>query len=163
HYLFPFVGNSHANGLPMVNPQTHFGSHRVPLCLLAPPNQSDCRPIPPAIPVTVPGRPSSTCISTVPAGGNWDRRVRTRRPLEPRQRMPLDYFCELVAQIPEIVANGFRIHGIVKELDDPRTLALVEPYTFARLTYDHNDIRVSIVDGGQGRAVRRACAPRRGG
>src|SRR5206468_10126854 len=66
----------------MVNPQTHFGSHRVPLCLLAPPNQSDCRPIPPAIPVTVPGRPSSTCISTVSAGGNWDRRVRTRRPLD---------------------------------------------------------------------------------
>src|SRR5438046_10283945 len=83
--------------------------------------------------------------------------------LEPRQRMPLDYFSELVAQIPEIVANGFRIHGIVKELDDPRILALVEPYAFARLTYVHNDIRVSIVDGGQGRAVRRACAPRRGG
>src|SRR5438445_11048675 len=81
--------------------------------------------------------------------------------LEPRQRMPLDYFCELVAQIPEIVANGFRIHGIVKELDDSRILALVEPYGFARLTYVHNDIRVSIVYGGQGSAVRGACARRR--
>src|SRR5207247_1884350 len=58
---------------------------------------------------------------------------------------------------------GFGIHGIVKELDDPRILTLVEPYAFARLTYVHNDIRVSIVDGGQGRAIRRACVPRRGG
>src|SRR2546428_1210040 len=82
---------------------------------------------------------------------------------EPRQRMPLDYFSELVAQIPEIFANGFGIHGIVKELDDPRILTLVEPHAFARLTYVHNDIRVSIVDGGQGRAIRRACVPRRGG
>src|SRR2546422_931109 len=61
------------------------------------------------------------------------------------------------------VSNRFAIHGIVKELDDPRILALVEPYAFARLTYVHNDIRVSIVDGGQGRAIRRACVPRRGG
>src|SRR5438552_15940812 len=83
--------------------------------------------------------------------------------LEPRQRMPLDYFSELVAQIPEIVANRFGSHGIVKELDDPRILALVEPYAFARLTYVHNDIRVSIVDGGQERASLRACIPRRGG
>src|SRR5439155_22558164 len=37
--------------------------------------------------------------------------------LEPRQRMPPDYFSELVAQIPEIVSNVFGIHGIVKELD----------------------------------------------
>src|SRR5213596_1230958 len=69
---------------------------------------------------------------------------------EPRQRMPLDYFSELVAQILEIVSNGFGIHGIVKELDDPRILALVEPYAFTRLTYVHNDIRVSIVDGVRG-------------
>src|SRR5438034_11436155 len=83
--------------------------------------------------------------------------------LEPRQRMPPDYFSELVAQIPEIIANGFGIHGIVKELDDPRILALVEPYAFARLTYVHNDIRVSIVAGGPGRGFRRGWAPRRGG
>src|SRR5207247_9512142 len=80
-----------------------------------------------------------------------------------RPRMPLDDSSASLAQIPEIVANGFGIHGIVKELDDPSICALVEPYAFARLTYVHNDIRISIVDGGQGRAVRRACAPRRGG
>src|SRR6266849_4079209 len=80
-------------------------------------------------------------------------------PLEPCERMPPDYFSELVAQIPKIVSNGFGIHGIVKELDDPRILALVEPYAFARLTYVHNDICVSIVDGGQGCAIRRACVP----
>src|SRR6266849_9876144 len=81
--------------------------------------------------------------------------------LEPRQRMPLDHFSELVAQIPEIVANGFGIHGIVEELDDPRVLALVEPYAFARLTYVNNDTRVPIVDRRQWRAIRRACVPRR--
>src|SRR5438876_4254872 len=83
--------------------------------------------------------------------------------LEPRQRMPFDYFSELVAQIPEIVSNRFGIHGIVKELNDPRILALIEPHAFARLTYVHDDIRVSIVDGGQRCAIRRACVPRRGG
>src|SRR5216117_465211 len=83
--------------------------------------------------------------------------------LEPRQRMPLDYFSELVAQIPEIVADGFGIHGIVKELDDPRVLALVEPYAFARLANVNNDTRVSIVNRGQGRAICRAWVPRRGG
>src|SRR5713226_8641793 len=83
--------------------------------------------------------------------------------LEPRQRMPFEYLSELVAQISEIVANGFGIHGIVKELDDPRILALVEPYAFARLAYVYNDKRVSIVDGSQGRAIRRARVPRRGG
>ena len=67
-------------------------------------------------------------------------------PLEPRQRMPPDYFSELVAQIPEIVANGFGIHGIVKDLDDPRILAPIEPHAFTRLTYVNNDTRVSIVD-----------------
>jgi len=56
-------------------------------------------------------------------------------PLEPRQRMPPDYFSELVAQIAEIVSNGLGIHGIGKKLDDPCILALVEPYAFARLTY----------------------------
>src|SRR6266403_742816 len=79
--------------------------------------------------------------------------------LESRQRMPLDHLSELVAQIPEIVTNGFGIHHIVKKLDDPRILAPVEPYAFARLTYVHNDIRVYIVDGGQGRAFRRGCVP----
>src|SRR6266852_1060785 len=84
-------------------------------------------------------------------------------PLEPRQRMPPDYFSELVAQIPEIVANGFGIHGIVKELDDPRILALIEPHASTHLTYVNNDSRVSIMNGSQWRAIRRACVPRRGG
>src|SRR5205809_826280 len=82
--------------------------------------------------------------------------------LEARQRMPLDHLAELVAQIPEVVANGFGIYGIVKKLDDPRVLALVEPYAVARLTNVNNDTHVSIVNRGQWRAIGRACVPRRG-
>lgn len=37
-YLFPFFRNSYDSRLPVVNPQTHFSSHRVLLCLRAPPN-----------------------------------------------------------------------------------------------------------------------------
>jgi hypothetical protein len=77
--------------------------------------------------------------------------------------MPPDYFSELFAQIAEIVSNGLGIDGIGKKLDDPCVLALVEPYAFARLTYVDNDTRVSVVDGDQWRAIRRACVPRRGG
>ena len=83
-------------------------------------------------------------------------------PPEPRQRMPPDYFTELVAQIPEIVANGFGIHGIVKELDDPRVLALVEPYTFAGLTNINNDTRVSIVNGSVACHPQGMCTAKRG-